>query len=68
MGELATLVCMKKGLSGVVIDGAVRDVDDIRMMKFPVFAKANRTQRRRTQRIRGDKCGNPVRRSICLPG
>jgi 3-hexulose-6-phosphate synthase/6-phospho-3-hexuloisomerase len=39
-GELATLSCMKKGLSGVVIDGAVRDVDDIRMMKFPVFAKA----------------------------
>jgi 3-hexulose-6-phosphate synthase/6-phospho-3-hexuloisomerase len=39
-GELATLSCMKKGLSGVVIDGAVRDVDDIRAMKFPVFAKA----------------------------
>jgi 3-hexulose-6-phosphate synthase/6-phospho-3-hexuloisomerase len=39
-GELATLSGMKKGLSGVVIDGAVRDVDDIRAMKFPVFAKA----------------------------
>jgi 3-hexulose-6-phosphate synthase/6-phospho-3-hexuloisomerase len=39
-GELATLSCMKKGLSGVVIDGAIRDVDDIRMMKFPVFARA----------------------------
>ncbi len=39
-GELATLSCMKKGLSGVVIDGAVRDIDDIRTMKFPVFARA----------------------------
>jgi 3-hexulose-6-phosphate synthase / 6-phospho-3-hexuloisomerase len=39
-GELATLSCMKKGISGVVIDGAVRDVDDIRIMKFPLFAKA----------------------------
>ncbi|HZK29619.1 MAG TPA: bifunctional hexulose-6-phosphate synthase/ribonuclease regulator [Methanoregula sp.] len=39
-GELATLSCMKKGISGVVIDGAVRDVDDIRAMKYPVFAKA----------------------------
>ena len=39
-GELATLSCIKKGLSGVVIDGAVRDVDDIRIMKFPLFAKA----------------------------
>ncbi|MDD1691813.1 MAG: orotidine 5'-phosphate decarboxylase [Methanoregula sp.] len=39
-GELATLSCVKKGISGVVIDGAVRDVDDIRTMKFPIFAKA----------------------------
>ena len=39
-GELASLSSMKKGVSGVVIDGAVRDVDDIRAMKFPVFAKA----------------------------
>jgi 3-hexulose-6-phosphate synthase/6-phospho-3-hexuloisomerase len=39
-GELATLSCKQKGISGVVIDGAVRDVDDIRAMKFPLFAKA----------------------------
>jgi 3-hexulose-6-phosphate synthase/6-phospho-3-hexuloisomerase len=39
-GELATLSCKRKGISGVVIDGAVRDVDDIRAMKFPIFAKA----------------------------
>lgn len=39
-GELATLSCIKKGIAGVVIDGAVRDVDDIRKTNFPVFAKA----------------------------
>jgi 3-hexulose-6-phosphate synthase/6-phospho-3-hexuloisomerase len=39
-GELATLSCKRKGISGVVIDGAVRDVDDIRAMKFPLFARA----------------------------
>jgi 3-hexulose-6-phosphate synthase/6-phospho-3-hexuloisomerase len=39
-GELATMSCISKGVSGVVIDGAVRDVDDIRAMGFPVFAKA----------------------------
>jgi len=39
-GELATLSSVKKGIAGVIIDGAVRDVDDIRAMKFPVFAKA----------------------------
>ena len=39
-GELATASCMKKGIAGVVVDGAIRDVDDIRAMKFPVFARA----------------------------
>jgi 3-hexulose-6-phosphate synthase/6-phospho-3-hexuloisomerase len=39
-GELATLSCVKRGIAGVVIDGAVRDVDDIRKMNFPIFAKA----------------------------
>ncbi len=37
-GELATLSCINKGVSGVIIDGAVRDVDDIRRLNFPVFA------------------------------
>jgi 3-hexulose-6-phosphate synthase/6-phospho-3-hexuloisomerase len=39
-GELATLSCINKGISGVVIDGAVRDVDDIKMLRYPVFARA----------------------------
>jgi 3-hexulose-6-phosphate synthase/6-phospho-3-hexuloisomerase len=39
-GELATLSCMKKGVAGVIIDGAVRDVDDIRALKYPLFARA----------------------------
>jgi 3-hexulose-6-phosphate synthase/6-phospho-3-hexuloisomerase len=37
-GELASLSSINKGVAGVVIDGAVRDVDDIRPLKFPVFA------------------------------
>jgi 3-hexulose-6-phosphate synthase/6-phospho-3-hexuloisomerase len=39
-GELATLSCINKGVSGVVIDGAARDVDDIRKLHYPVFARA----------------------------
>ncbi|MDI9633719.1 MAG: orotidine 5'-phosphate decarboxylase [Methanolinea sp.] len=39
-GELATLSAMARGLSGVVVDGAVRDADDIRRLGFPVFARA----------------------------
>jgi 3-hexulose-6-phosphate synthase/6-phospho-3-hexuloisomerase len=38
-GELATNSCRSRGVVGVVIDGAVRDVDDIRIMKFPIFAR-----------------------------
>jgi 3-hexulose-6-phosphate synthase/6-phospho-3-hexuloisomerase len=39
-GGLATLSCKNRGIEGVVIDGAVRDVDEIRAMKYPVFASA----------------------------
>jgi len=38
-GELATNSCISKGVVGVVIDGAVRDIDDIRRMEFPIFAR-----------------------------
>jgi len=38
-GELATRSCLNKGIEGVIIDGAVRDVDDIRELNYPVFAK-----------------------------
>lgn len=38
-GELATWSCVKKGIAGVVIDGAIRDVDAIRKLKFPAFAR-----------------------------
>ena len=39
-GELASHGCAQKGIAGVVIDGAIRDVDEIRRMKFPAFASA----------------------------
>ncbi len=38
-GELATRSCINKGIAGVIIYGAVRDVDDIRELDYPVFAK-----------------------------
>jgi 3-hexulose-6-phosphate synthase/6-phospho-3-hexuloisomerase len=37
-GGLATLSCLNKGIMGVVIDGAVRDIDDITTIGLPVFA------------------------------
>ncbi|MBN2488345.1 MAG: bifunctional hexulose-6-phosphate synthase/ribonuclease regulator [Methanosarcinaceae archaeon] len=37
-GGLATLSCLNKGVAGVVVDGAVRDIDEIRELELPVFA------------------------------
>lgn len=39
-GEILSCAAKKKGLSGVVIDGAARDVDECQKMDFPVFARA----------------------------
>lgn len=38
-GELATWSAKKKNISGVVIDGAIRDLDDIVKIDFPVFSR-----------------------------
>jgi len=38
-GELATWSAKCKGLAGVVIDGAVRDYDDLLKIQFPIFAR-----------------------------
>ncbi|HUS73628.1 MAG TPA: 3-hexulose-6-phosphate synthase [Sedimentisphaerales bacterium] len=38
-GELASHSAQQKNLAGVVIDGAVRDITEIRRMKFPAFVK-----------------------------
>jgi 3-hexulose-6-phosphate synthase/6-phospho-3-hexuloisomerase len=39
-GELTTLAAFRKGLAGIVIDGAVRDIAKIRRSMLPVFARA----------------------------
>ncbi|MFQ6050382.1 MAG: 3-hexulose-6-phosphate synthase [Candidatus Hydrothermarchaeota archaeon] len=38
-GELASYSCKNKGVAGVVIDGTIRDVDEIMEIKFPSFAR-----------------------------
>jgi 3-hexulose-6-phosphate synthase/6-phospho-3-hexuloisomerase len=39
-GSIITLGARRKGLAGVVIDGAIRDLAEIRRDPFPVFARA----------------------------
>ncbi|MBN1678123.1 MAG: orotidine 5'-phosphate decarboxylase [Candidatus Thermoplasmatota archaeon] len=38
-GELASWSCKTKGISGVVIDGAARDIDAIIEIEFPCFSR-----------------------------
>jgi len=38
-GELASWSCKTKGVAGVVIDGAARDIDAIMDMGFPLFSR-----------------------------
>jgi len=38
-GELASWSCKTKGVAGVVIDGAARDIDSIIEMRFPCFSR-----------------------------
>ena len=38
-GELASNSAMMMGVKGVVIDGAIRDLDDIKALNFPAFAR-----------------------------
>lgn len=39
-GGLTTLSALRKGLAGVVVDGAIRDLASIRGSRLPVFARA----------------------------
>ncbi len=39
-GGLMAGLCQKKGVAGAVVDGAVRDVDEIRDLGFPLAARA----------------------------
>jgi regulator of RNase E activity RraA len=38
-GEIMALECQTKCFAGIVIDGAIRDVDGLQELSFPVFAR-----------------------------
>lgn len=38
-GEIATVAAMEKGIAGLIIDGSVRDMAAIGILRFPVFSK-----------------------------
>ncbi|MEH7342448.1 RraA family protein [Bacillus sp. JJ1532] len=40
-GEILAFAAQQQGVSGVIIDGAARDIDIISEIKFPVYARGN---------------------------
>ena len=38
-GGVQTAYALKRGLAGLVVDGAIRDVEDMRRTRFPVFCR-----------------------------
>lgn len=58
-GGLLALAASIRGVAGVVLDGACRDVDEARDLQFPAFARggAMRTARARVYEA---SCGEPV--------
>src|SRR3989337_1216709 len=39
-GGLMAGLCQQKGVVGAVVDGAIRDTDEIRSLRFPIFSRA----------------------------
>jgi len=59
-GGLLSVAARQRGLAGVVTDGACRDVDEARELRFPVFARASAARTARG-RIHEAACNEPVR-------
>lgn len=59
-GGLLSVAAQRRGLAGVVTDGACRDVDEARELRFPVFARGS-TARTARGRVHEQSCNEPVR-------
>jgi 4-hydroxy-4-methyl-2-oxoglutarate aldolase len=57
-GDILTFAAQKAGIAGLVIDGAVRDADEIVTMGFPVFAKG--LSIRSTSKLYKGTVGRPI--------
>lgn len=61
-GGLLARAAQLAGVAGVVLDGACRDVDEARELRFPAFARRGIARTARG-RVHEESCGEPV--SLC---
>lgn len=57
-GELMGTDARNRGMAGLVIDGSVRDVDDLGRLGFPVFARA--TAPAQAKKLAAGSVGEPI--------
>lgn len=50
-GEILSLAAQARGLAGTVVDGAVRDILEIREMGYPVFARSVNARRANKEKL-----------------
>jgi 4-hydroxy-4-methyl-2-oxoglutarate aldolase len=50
-GELLSLAAQCRGLAGTIVDGAVRDVCEIRAMGYPLFSRSTNGRRARKEKL-----------------
>lgn len=53
-GEIVTYAALQKGVVGVIVDGAARDVDVTKEMGFPVYARGTVPLTARNRNVQGD--------------
>lgn len=53
-GDIVTHAAMQKGVVGVIIDGAARDVDAVSELGFPVYARGVVPMTARNRNVQGD--------------
>jgi regulator of RNase E activity RraA len=68
-GGILSLGASLKGIAGVIIEGPTRDVDEARLLGFPIFARS-RTSRTARGRIIESGCNVPITVAdiVVLPG
>ena len=51
-------VAMRNGVNGTIADGIIRDIPDIREMKYPTFARASCMDRKDALFLSGSNTGS----------
>lgn len=53
-GDIVTWSAIQRGIIGTIADGAVRDMDEVRKIGFPVYARGNTPLTARGRNVQGD--------------